>query len=72
MSFESIVEMQSWLETKQMLYNSSMMAKPLTKLIDMFLVDNIRPDQHFSERIMAVKSFPAGVSVTAQTVLNAL
>ena len=30
------------------------------------------PDQHFSERIMAVKSFPAGVSVTAQTVLNAI
>ena len=24
------------------------------------------PNQHFSERIMAVKSFPAGVSVTAQ------
>ena len=30
------------------------------------------PDQHFSERIMAVKSFPAGVSVTAQTVFNAI
>ena len=30
------------------------------------------PDQHFSERIMAVKSFPASVSVTAQTVFNAI
>ena len=30
------------------------------------------PDQHFSKRIMAVKSFPAGVSVTAQTVFNAI
>ena len=29
-------------------------------------------DQHFSERIMAVKSFPAGVSVIAQTVFNAI
>ena len=28
------------------------------------------PDQHFSERIIAVKSFPAGVSVTTQTVFN--
>ena len=30
------------------------------------------PDQHFSERIMAMKSFPAGVSVIAQTVFNAI
>ena len=30
------------------------------------------PHQHCSERIMAVKSFPAGVSVTAQTVFNAI
>ena len=30
------------------------------------------PDQHFFERIMAVKSFTAGASVTAQTVFNAI
>ena len=29
-------------------------------------------DQHFPERIMAVKTFPVGVSVTAQTVFNAI
>ena len=30
------------------------------------------PDQHFSERIMAMKLFPVGVSVTAPTVFNAI
>ena len=30
------------------------------------------PDQHFFEQIMAMKSFPTGVSVTAQTVFNAI
>ena len=29
-------------------------------------------DQHFFERIMAMKSFPTSVSVTAQTVFNAI